>query len=483
MEGTPNPLAWLALFMVAPLSFYAFSRWRPLQAAFIVMFGGAMLLPCLIDFDPPLLPPLDKETLPPVCSLLACAILHPRALRARPFRGPESLVLVACVGLVFTAINNPDSLTYGPAVIPSLSAYSALSDCISYVMTWFPPFYLGRALVTNGRGLRLLLRYMAIAGVIYTIPILVELRLSPQLHRWVYGFHQHDFIQTIRLGGFRPMVFMRHGLVVAMFMSLTLLSAAGLYRAKVPLRPIATAGRTTALLLVILVLCKSTGAYFAVAVSLPVVLFLSPVIQIRLALGIAVLILSYPIARSMDWIPVDAITEWMTKVVNEERAKSLWFRLTTENEILERARERMTFGWGSSGRYHIYSPATGAQVSIIDGYWAIAFGSSGAVGWACLFGMMLWPIVAAARALKKIKSLQDRQLVAALALIVALYVFEWVPNSSVCAQFTFATGALAGVVPGILAEQGRNKPARAALPSRQLRRRPPWWKAQSHPPG
>ena len=30
----------------------------------------------------------------------------------------------------------------------------------------------------------------------------IELRFSPQLHNWVYGYHQHDFVQTIRDGGY-----------------------------------------------------------------------------------------------------------------------------------------------------------------------------------------------------------------------------------------------------------------------------------------
>lgn len=38
----------------------------------------------------------------------------------------------------------------------------------------------------------------------YTIPMLIELRLSPQMNVWVYGFFQHDFIQTVRYGGSLP---------------------------------------------------------------------------------------------------------------------------------------------------------------------------------------------------------------------------------------------------------------------------------------
>ena len=47
--------------------------------------------------------------------------------------------------------------------------------------------------------------------------MLVEVRLSPQINTWIYGFFQHDFIQMMRYGGFRPIVFLPHGLWVAFF--------------------------------------------------------------------------------------------------------------------------------------------------------------------------------------------------------------------------------------------------------------------------
>ena len=63
------------------------------------------------------------------------------------------------------------------------------------------------------------------AALIYAPLCLLELRLSPQLHRWVYGYHQHDFVQTMRDGGYRPMVFMEHGLMVSFWMAAAALTA------------------------------------------------------------------------------------------------------------------------------------------------------------------------------------------------------------------------------------------------------------------
>lgn len=57
-------------------------------------------------------------------------------------------------------------------------------------------------------------RFLVIAGLIYTVPMLYEIRMSPQLHTIFYGYFPHSFGQQARGGGFRPVVFMGHGLLV-----------------------------------------------------------------------------------------------------------------------------------------------------------------------------------------------------------------------------------------------------------------------------
>src|SRR5437870_12226972 len=56
--------------------------------------------------------------------------------------------------------------------------------------------------------------------------------LNPQLHLWIYGFRQHSFAQQMRDGGYRPLVFMQHGLMVAMWMAMTTLVGAWLWKSK-----------------------------------------------------------------------------------------------------------------------------------------------------------------------------------------------------------------------------------------------------------
>ena len=127
---------------------------------------------------------------------------------------PASLVLVLILAGVGTALTNPDPLRYGPTALPALAPYEAVSMGIRDLIRYGVPFFLGRTLYRRSADLKDLLLVLAGAGVIYSAFILVELRLSPQFHRWIYGHHQHGFALHVRWGGYRPMVFMRHGLSV-----------------------------------------------------------------------------------------------------------------------------------------------------------------------------------------------------------------------------------------------------------------------------
>ncbi len=79
-------------------------------------------------------------------------------------------------------------------------------------------------------GLRTIALGVFLGGLSYVPLCLYEIRMSPQLHRILYGFHQHEFVQTLRWGGFRPMVFMNHGLALGLWMTLACLSGYWLWR-------------------------------------------------------------------------------------------------------------------------------------------------------------------------------------------------------------------------------------------------------------
>lgn len=453
--------AYLAMLGYVPFSFFAYWKWPAKRAAMILMFGAALFLPSnFFGLDPPVLPPLTKELWCPLWALIGCAVMKPSALRSAPFRGPEALVLVMCLGIVGTLLTNDDPIVHGPTVLPALTWYDTLSDVGATLLSWFPAYYLGRALFRTEADLHELLRFMVLAAIWYSLPIFFELRFSPQLHIMTYGYFPSQFDQVFRLGGYRPTVFFRHGLNLALSMTVFTFAAAILYRAKMRLGKFWTPGRAFAFLFVIIVLCKSTGAYFHLAMGTPLLLFFGSRGYARAALALCGLILSYPMLRLFDLVPVDGIYEAMQVLTNEERAISLWFRLFTEGQILENTRERILFGWGGYARSTEFDDVTGEPLSVLDGYWTAELGTHGLIGWGCVFVMMLYPAIRAARSAKLFDDERTRRVLAGSAFLVGLYVFDWLPNSSISLDLTFFTGALAGCVPGMLAAQ---RARRAAL--------------------
>ena len=121
--------------------------------------------------------------------------------------------------------------------------------------------YTSRALFKTSRDLEDLVRVIVGYGVVYCLFIAVELRLSPQMHSWVYGYVPHqDFLQVLRWGGYRPVVFMTHGLALALMMFHVTVLATALAKVKITVWKVLKPKTLAAGLFVVLILCKSTGA-------------------------------------------------------------------------------------------------------------------------------------------------------------------------------------------------------------------------------
>ncbi len=442
---------WLLL---PPLFFYLL---RPHIAAALTFLCATMFLPEAVSLDLPVLPSMGKEEIASLACMLCCVGFAPRAItRARPLRGPEVLVLVLCVATFVSIANNQEAIRHGPVVVPGVEMTSILGAVISDLMSWAFPFFIGRALFTRSEELRDLFVVLILAGLVYSLLILFEIRMSPQLHRWTYGYHQHSFAQTLREGGaYRPMVFMRHGLHVALF-TVMYMSAAWILtqtRYVMPFVSFVPKIVIAGYLSVILVLCSSTGALLYGLVIAPLIYFAGGRLQTIVAVGLAVLALSYPAIRVAQIIPMTELIELSEEQFGKKRAHSFAGRLRTEEQLTTKIQERPIFGWGSSGRAMIRDPITGENTTTFDGVWLILFVRSGLVGFVCVFGLLLAPVFQAFRRWGELRSKQDRAMVAGLSLMVAIRVFDLLPNSTTEGYLTLLSGALSGVVPGILREQ------------------------------
>ena len=304
------------------------------------------------------------------------------------------------------------------------------------------PFLLGRHYLASETGLRDLLFALLLGGVAYSIPALIEIRLSPQLNTWIYGFFQHDFRQMMRNGGFRPIVFFPHALWLAFFFMGTAVAAAALLRQE------AREQRVKYLfcllyLLAVLVLSKSLASQLYAILLVPLVLVANTRVQVALAIVLALLAVTYPMLRNLGLIPLDAILA-QAEAVSPDRAQSLGYRFRNEEQLLDRARDKWLFGWGGWGRNLVRHDETGQILSIPDGRWIISFGSYGWLGYLSEMGLL-----ATALCLLGWRVLPGRAAVASalagpVALLLAITMVDMLLNDTLVPLTWLVAGAVLG---------------------------------------
>lgn len=436
-------LGWIAAALVM------FARLPPPRALIAVFVLGVLLLPEIHQVAtvpeapaPISFPGFRLTKLNAIAyGALAASLLFDRRrwLSFRPhwFDLP---VLVWCVCPLFSSLAN------------DLGLYDGIGEALDQTLAWGAPYFLGRLYLGRAAGLRELALGVVLGGLLYVPLCLYEMKMSPQLHAIVYGFHQHEFQQSVRLGGYRPMVFMQHGLEVGLWMTAAALTAFWLYRtgavSRLPsapgLRPV---GMLWAVLLLaaVAVLCRSTGALVLGAAGL-LMLAISRWVRAPVALVLlsAVPPLYVGLRTSSLWGGEDAVG-WLGANFDEGRAQSLDFRLENENQLVAKALESPVFGWGGWGRSRIHD-AEGKEATVADGLWIIALGERGFVGLVALGLTLLLPAARFAW-LYPPRRWSDPAVApaAAAAVLLALYAIDCLMNAMVNPVYLLAAGGLAGL--------------------------------------
>ena len=437
----PNWFAYLALLLWPVVTLYLYSS-RPVgQATLWAILGAYLLLPVRTEIKFDMVPVLDKSTIPNLAALLGCALFAPRLPRLfRGFGLAEVLLLVLLVGPFVTAILNTDPIRIGQTLLAGSSPYDGLSSAV-FQLIFMLPFFLGREFLRRPEDNFAVLRLLVIAGLGYSLLMLFEIRMSPQLHTWIYGYFPSNFFQQARDGGFRPVVFLGHGLLVAFFAMTTTVAAAALWRTQTRIGRFAP-GAVTAYLSFVLIMCKTFSSLMYGAVLVPLVRWASPRLQLSVASALVILTLVYPALRVADLVPVDSILQ-AARSVSTARAASLETRFTNEQQLLDHALKRPWFGWGRFGRSRLYA-ASGANASVTDGAWVIRLGTFGLVGFVAQFLLLSLSVFRAAMSLRFAQSFQESIYLSALALIVAINIFDLLPNSSISPWTWLIVGTLLG---------------------------------------
>ncbi len=432
----------LALFG-APLLIIAFfsmrrGKARPAETAAWVIMVSLMFLPSQVAFDPPLLPALNKHRLTFLMIAVCLRLFHANeVLKSAPGHNmPRYVWIVLGIGGIGTVLVNPEILIFGSGlfgtnivVLPGLRPYDALALFIALGLDIYLPFSVGQRLYKTSQDLRDLFGVMVKCFVVYIPLMLLEIRISPQLHNMLYGFHPGMFGSAIRGNGYRAIVFMDNGLGVAMFVFACLSAGIGLGVSKARM----------GLLWFTMIAAKSFApvAYaFAVTVVAPLK---KPAISRFVIIGSIFVTVAFPALRAENLFPAKELVEFFAKI-NEARAASLGFRFDNEDILLDRANLKPWFGWGGYNRGMVFDE-WGTNITITDGYWIILMGNYGRWGWACFFFLMIVPLVRYLKNRRRFPE-RDKRVMSALGLMTAIFMVDLLPNARFDNISVLCAGAL-----------------------------------------
>lgn len=434
------PAAAVVIFLASPSR-----RW----AVIVSMLAAWLLLP-VAEIDMPLVPAYTKVTAAVLGVLIGVALTDfGRLISVRP--GWIDLPMaVWCLAPAASALANGPLASKWDPIDPHapdiLSYHDALSGFLEHLIFYALPYFVGRLYFPTLRAHRDLAFGVTLAACAYAPLVLYEAKMSPQLHKMVYGSFQHDWLQTFRFGGWRPMVFLDHGLMLAAFIMGGTVCALWLWRSRsvrgfmgVPMWAMACG------LVVVSVICRSLGAWALLALGMGAMAGARWARAPMLIAALALIPVLYVGARvGLGWDGREAVE--IARLVSEDRAASLQFRLENETALVDRALERPLFGWSGYGRNRVLT-AEGYDTTVTDGLWVITLGKFGVVGLTSLLAWLLIPpVLAVWRTQRNAVAPAEAAGTLALASVVLLFAIDSLPNAMINPIFIMMGGALAAFV-------------------------------------
>lgn len=427
-------LAWLPVVLIF------FLVLSPRKAVVAGLIGSWLFLP-EIGWDVPLAPDYTKMTATCYAIILGGIFLDPqgRVLKFRP-SWVDIPMVIWCTTPLITAFAN----------IPELTLYDGVTGMIGTIITDGLPYLIGRLYFRTPEDAKALVMGILIGAILYMPLCLYEVRMSPQLHKMIYGVQAYtDWAMAKRWGGWRPTVFMRHGLAVGIWMAAGASVAFWMWRTKavkqiwrVPMIVIMPA------LLITVVLVKSSSA---VAITGMVLIATMAVHYFRTNALLWALVLGIPFyltLRATQVIDVTPIAKWMVTLPGDmsERGESLLFRLDHENAIGGRAFDRPLAGWGGYGRaFDVYLPDYNS-FGVPDSMWIRSFGQNGFIGLISMYAaFLIGPILLLAKIKPREWDRPEYAPVSALVMIALIYALDSLFNNMSNPVFIVAFGAVAGM--------------------------------------
>jgi len=433
-----SPFTYVAMYGFVPLALWLFGKYPPRIAAAAVFVVGWCFLP-QASFVFPVLPDYTKTSALGVAALIGILVKDQKALKQFKFSWIDIPVVCWCFAPFMASMTN------------GLGAYDGLSAVLGAVWEWWIPYFVGRLYFGTLETLKILGIAMFLGALVLAPLAVYEMIMSPQMHIMLYGWFPHDFSQTKRGGGYRPSLFMEHGLELAIWMVAGLflgwqMMLQGTLKKTVPLLRIPLLPSVLGLTLVT-VASRSSGALMLWIFAMGT--FISSRI-LRLALPFFIMV-SLPVLymnlrASGSWDGQSLVEAAQTATGSEKRAGSLAYRIHNETMLVEKAQRRQLFGWAGYQRSFVTNEL-GEYISVPDGMWILTYGKYGLFGLTALtLTVLLAPIIFALKWPAKTWGDPLVAPAAAFSILLGVTMIDNLFNAMYNPVMTLALGGLASLV-------------------------------------
>lgn len=440
------------------IALVSLSIWPILVILFLSKFGfvlgvlfsvllSYLFLPVGYDFNFKGFPVLDKGTIT-ILTIILYMFFKGKYFDFSDFGFKSKLVIFFIIlSPLLTTLSNFEPYMH----LRGMSFYDGVSMAVSNLLI-IAPFFIALKFFRTYESHVQLFKYFLIIMTIYSVLIIFEIRFSPQLHRIIYGYHPHEFVQQIRSGGYRAVVFVGHGLLVALLVSIALLVSASLYKLQVKVLG-CNSLYFVFFYMILLFLSKSYAAFFYGFLGVIVILFFKSKLIILISGFFALLFILYPALSILNMFPHEAIVS-IASNFSVERAQSLNFRFYHESNLLAHAFEKFWTGWGSWGRNRVYDPITFSDLSVTDGRWIITFGMRGLIGFFVEYYFLIVTISSNLFLIRYSGQIENKELLLCSfhSLIVCFILIDQIPNASLGYFYWFFAGCLFARVSHVLKE-------------------------------